>query len=65
MGAPFAAPLLVRAPHGQTALQLVSAPEQSFISFQSAAAGEEGLELGAIGKYTSRPQALPGFHEQF
>lgn len=48
--APFA-PLLIRAPQAQTALELVSAPQQPFISFQSAAAGEEGLELGAIARH--------------
>ena len=37
-------------PHVQTALELQAGPGQSFVSFQSSAPGEEGLELGAIGK---------------
>ena len=35
----------------QTAMELGAGPGQSFVSFQSSAPGEEGLELGAVGKH--------------
>ena len=35
----------------QTAMDLGAGPGQSFISFQSSVPGEEGLELGAVGKH--------------
>ena len=35
----------------QTAMELRAGPGQSFVSFQSSAPGEEGLELGAVGKH--------------
>ena len=38
-------------PQVQTTMELAAGPGQAFVSFQSSAPGEEGLELGAIGKH--------------